>query len=427
MGLRRGRVLLAAAALAGVSVCLTACNEILDTSAGCPQACSGASPQVITETLNAVSSDATVLGVPGLGTESEMLLAALGDTLDSRVIVRFDTIPAQVQTQAGSLTTGPITFVDSALLHLRFDTAAAKLGVAVTISVYDVDTTATNDTAVATLAPLFSPAHFLASKTFAAGALHDTASIQLPSAVVLAKAQAGQALRVGIRIMSTGSVSVPILATETLFGPRLTMRIAADTAIPAITVFPSSRTPSDSRLIAGNLSDFTLVVVGTPTPPNTILAVGGLPASRVYLRFDIPPRIVDSSIVVRATLVLTQLPSASPGGADTMRVQPTLGVAGVAVTDSVRAAQIISNRLTAFEPLVTFPQQSGVKEIEIAPALSVWAARPDTVLPRTIVLLSTHEQVSPQQALFYSSEALDPAVRPQLRISYTLRSRIGTP
>jgi hypothetical protein len=156
--------------------------------------------------------------------------------------------------------------------------------------------------------------------------------------------------------------------------------------------------------------------------------VGGLPGVRSYLRFNIPSRIVDSSLVIRATLLLTQLPSASPDAKDTMSIQPFLVLAGAGVTDPLKAAQIIApGNVTGTEPLKLFPNGSGVREAEIGQFFKFWSVQTDAQLPRAIALVSTQEDYSPQQALFYSSNAADPSVRPKLRISYTLRSRIGTP
>ncbi|HXC24897.1 MAG TPA: hypothetical protein VNU46_03205 [Gemmatimonadaceae bacterium] len=432
MALRTWRALRRAAVCissgAALSVALAACNESLDGSAGCPLACGNVSPQIQTITLNGIALDTTVPADLGLGSGTEMLLSNRGDTLDTRVIARFDTLPTVTLTSSGSTTsTAAISFVDSAYLRLHFDTTQVGATVPVTISAYDVDTTAGNDTSVATLAPLFTPERFIGSITFPFGKPTDTASIAIPSAFMLGKIQAHKRLRIGLRISSTQSASARILSTETLEGPEITMRISQDNTIAGIALTAYSTTPVDDKIVAGNLADFTLLVIGTLAPPDTILAVGGLPVERTYFRFNLPSLIVDSAIIVRATLVLTQAPGATPDQADTMLVYPSIVVAGGIVTDPGRAAQIISSTLVTMEPLVTHPEDIGVKEIEIAPVFPAWAVQNETEFPRAIVLRSGQEALSPQQARFYSSEALDPSKRPQLRISYTLRTRVGAP
>jgi len=389
--------------------------------------CSDATAAIRTEDLQAsITMDTSVLGGLGLGTESQMLLASRGDTLDTRVIIRFDSLPRTTQTSAASTATVPIDYVNAASLLLHFDSSAAAVTFPVKLSLYDVDTPG-NDTSVAVLAPLFTPSRLITSVTYLAGAIHDTVRVPLPSAFLLAKAQAHARLRIGLQLSASGSVQTRLFASSTTLPEQLTLRTSPDTAVHAVTLGPYSSMPADNSSIAGSLADFTLVVRGSTTPSAGVLAVGGLPARRVYLRFDLPPRIVDSSIVVRAALLLTQIPSQSPDASDTMFVLPSTVVAGAPITDPAKAAQIISSSIAAYAVFKTVPSAGGEKAVEVAPAFAIWAAQSDTTLPRALVLASSREDYSAQQALFYSSSAADPAVRPHLRISYTRRSRIGIP
>lgn len=409
---------------------MAACNESLDSSGGCPLVCANSQAQIQTVVLNGIALDMTVPADLGLGSESEMLLSNRGDTLDTRVIVRFDSLPIVANTNSSS--TAPITSVDSVYLHFWIDTSLAGPGVPVTIEAYDVDTSATNDTSVATLTALFTPGRFLGAKTFTAGTYPDTAIIALPNATILSKLQARQRLRIGLRIVpSQSSATARIYSTTDPRGrsPHLTMRVrqSTDTLSTYVYLYPLSTTPADNKTVSSNLADFTLTVIGTPVPTGAYLAVGGLPVSRTYLRFNLPSMIVDSAIIVRATLVLTQVPGAIPDQADTMLIQPNIVLAGSIIDDPARAAQIISTAVARTEPLVTHPMDAGIKEIEIAPIFPYWALQNEANYPRAIVLHSGAEVLSPQQSLFWSSEAPDTANRPKLRISYTLRSRIGTP
>ncbi|MGI8509761.1 MAG: hypothetical protein ACR2MQ_10585 [Gemmatimonadaceae bacterium] len=423
--LRRGAVALAGILLAGAGV--TACTEKLDGSAACPLTCTDATAQIQTVTLDAVASSATVPGGLGKGTEQRMLLSSRGDTLDTRVIIRFDSLPTRSRANASDTTTTLINVADSVYLKLHVDSSAARANVPVTLSIYDVDTPEQNDTAASVLQPLFVPSRLIVSQQFAAGALADSVSIRLPNSVVLAKARAGQRLRLGLQIGATGSISLRVASSEApLIGPALSLRTSADTSVAKVVLTPYSATPTDNRSIAQSLGDFTLVVKGTPVPSAGLLAVGGLPSTRGYLRFNIPSRIVDSSLVIRATLLLTQRASGAPNPTDTMLVRPLLVFAGPSVTDPAKAAQITADS-SQFAPLATLPGTSGVREVEIAPAFRFWSAQSDALLPRAITLKGSQEEFSPQQALFYSATASDPTLRPKLRISYTFRARIGIP
>jgi len=407
-----------------IALVATGCTEKLDGSAGCPLTCVDQSVQITTVTLDAVKIDSTVLGGLGKGTEPEMLLANRGDTLDTRVIIRFDTLPSRSVTSPTD-TGVPINFADSVFLKMYVDSAAAKLAVPVTVSLYDVDdTSAVDDTAVA---PLFTPARFITSTQFAPGALADSIKIQLPTAFVLAKAQARARLRLGLRVSASTSVEFRVLSGESGFSSRLSMRVSKDTSVTPVVMSPYSLTPTDNVSIAQSVADFTIVVKGTPPPPPGILTIGGLPGTRAYLSFNIPPAISDSSLVVAATLVLTQQASASPDPTDSMSIQPFLVLAGPGVSDPAKAAQIVAPAsVLGLSPLRTPPGTSGVREVQIGPAFKYWGVQNASELPRAIVLQSLQEDYSAQQAFFYSSSS-DPALRPKLRISYTPRARIGVP
>lgn len=410
-----------------IALMVNGCTEKLDGSAGCPLTCVDQSVQIQTVTLDAVQVDSTVLGGLGKGTEHEMLLANRGDTLDTRVIFRFDTLPSTSQaSQTDSAV--PINYVDSVMLKVKVDSSALAIGVPVTISVYDVgDSTLVDDTSATALTPLFTPSRLITTQVFSPGTIVDSIAIALPSAFVLAKAQARARLRLGLRASASKSVDFRILAQESGFSPALYVRVSPDTLVAPVVEAPYSVTPANNTSIASSLGDFTLVVKGTSAPPPGMLTIGGLPGTRAYLSFNIPPSITDSSLVVAATLVLTQQANASPDAADSMSIQPYLVLAGPGVIDPSKAAQIVAPlTVLGLAPLLTPPASSGVREFQIGPVFKYWEVQTAALLPRAVVLQSTQEDFSAQQAVFYSSSAA-PDLRPKLRISYTPRAKVGLP
>jgi hypothetical protein len=344
------------------------------------------------------------------------------------VIIRFDSLPSKSKASASD-TAAPITYLTEPVLHLVVDSAAVRVGVPVTINIYDVDdSTAVDDTSAAALAPLFTPSRLITSLQYDPTVIADSLLLPLPQPFILAKAQAHARLRLGLQVSASKSVGFHIGSTEASIGPHLTMRTSPDTAVAAINMSPYSVTPPNNASIAGHLGDFMLIVKGTAAPPTSgTLAIGGLPGTRAYLLFNIPPVISDSSLVVAATLVLTQRPSGSPDAADSMSIQPYLVLAGPGVVDAARAAQITAPAgVLGLARLVTTPGTTGVREVQVGPAFAYWSLQNASLLPRAIVLQSVQEDFSAQQSFFYSSDA-DPAFRPKLRISYTPRTRIGVP
>jgi hypothetical protein len=409
-------------ATAALFVSMSSCSENLDSSAVCDVLCPQIGGPVQNITIDGVVVDTTVQALSGLGTEPALLLATRGDTLDTRVIIRFDSLPATFVPHGD--TAQPIASVDSAYIRLMLDTTAIKGTDPVTIEAYDVDTTA-NDTSSAAVLALFRPDRFISSQTFLRADLTDTLKYFISNAAVLAKIQNGAALRVGLRAVSVGSSQLRFISTEGSFGPEMFFRATPDTLTAPLTVLPLSKTPVGAAILAGNLSDYTLIAKGPPPAPPSLLAVGGLPARRVYILFDIPSNIIDSSTIIRATLLLNQLPNTGIDPTDTVAFLPQVVLAGRAVTDPSKAAQIIGS--ISIDTLRLRPGDSGPANVELASAFPIWrAVKPDT-LPRAIVLKSVTEGNSPLELRFSSSEDVVAALRPRLRISFTSKVPLRLP
>jgi hypothetical protein len=373
-------------------------------------------------TLDAVVLDTTVQSLSGLGTEPGLLLASRGDTLDTRVIIRYDSLPFTFSPKSD--TARPITRVDSALLLLHIDTLSIKGASQVTIEAYDVDTTASDTSAAAVLA-LFRPDRFISSQVFNRAELKDTVRYYISNAAVLAKVQSKAQLRIGLRATGLTSSQMRIISTEGGSPPTLSFRATPDTATAPLRLSPFSRTPTGEAIIAYNLSDYTVIAKRPPAGSPSNLDVGGLPPRRVYVRFNIPLSITDSATVVRATLLLNQIPNPSLDPTDTVLILPSLALGGKAVKDPTKAAQIVAD--IALDTLRVVPGGSGLRQVELARAFPIWRTQsPDTV-PRAIVLKTLNEGNSPLEIRFSSSEDAVALLRPRLRISYTSRVPLGTP
>ncbi len=411
-------------AVAALFLSISSCSENLDSSGVCNVLCPVIGGDVKTITLDAaIEVDTSVSAFSGLGTDPSLLLAKRGDTLDTRVIIRFDSLP-QNFTPAGD-TAQPITSVDSAYIQFIVDTASIKGTSPVTIEAYDVDTTA-NDTSTAAILALFRPDRFISSQTFAPSELTDTLKYFISNSAILTRIQNNQRLRIGLRATgAAGSSQMRMSSTENAAGgPVLFFRATPDTATRPVVVLPLSKTPADDRILSTVLVDYTIIAEAPPEAPLGVLSVGGLPARRAYFRFAIPDSIIDSSTVVRATLLLNQIPNTAIDANDTVKVVPQVVLAGRVVTDPTKAAQIIA-AVTA-DTLRLKPGGSGETAVELARAFALGHASPQDTLPRAIVLQSAVEGSSPLELRFSSNEDIA-ALRPRLRISYTSRVPLGLP
>src|SRR4030095_9854460 len=288
----------------------------------------------------------------------------------------------------------------------------------VTVEVYDVDT-AVVDTAISAALALFRPDRLIGAKTYAVTELKDSLRVPLQNDKVLAKLRgdAPRRLRIGFKLASAASAQIRIISREGGGAPTLSYDPSPDTAVHPVVNSQSSLTPTDNPTLKSDLTDYQLVAKSLSSSAGNLLGVGGLPAQRTYLRFDIPERLIDSATVVRATLLLTQVPANSVDAADTLTIYPQVVRAAIGITDVARSAGILNTPNLEIDSLRLKPSDGGVRAIEIVGALRHWNAVGTTPLERAIVLRSSTEGASAPVIFFYSTDA-DPSQRPRLRLTY---------
>jgi hypothetical protein len=417
-----GAVLLAAA--------IAACAEQTEGGAACPLLCPAQNVSVLDTVLEPIVLDSSVAGYPLRGTEPLLMLARRGDTLDTRPVIRFDSL-LKFFTKAGG--DSSIEHVDSAYVKLRIDRPNSIVTAPVTIEVFDVDTTvgdsaaAANDTATAVERLLFRPDRLIGTATLDTNQLGDSIRVPLDSATIETKVLDKLRLRVGLRISSAQPVVLQIVSREGADGPVLRYDPnPADTAIKHLSVFPQSRTPQLHPIIASDLADYVHIFSAPGPAPPPLLTVGGLPGRRVYMRFDVPARIIDSSNVLRASLVLTQAPLRGLDDSTAFYVHPHLVTAGLEVTDVGRSAYLLNATGAGFDSIAFVPRDSGLKTVEIVNALRGWAFTSAVRGQRAVVLRASREGLQTAQAAFFSSRAAA-GLRPRLRISYSPLTNFGIP
>jgi hypothetical protein len=440
----RKYVVLLAAALGAA-----ACTEKLESGRACPALCPIEDVGIVDTTIQGVTLDTTVYPGPPVGSEGRVLLLTRTDgALDLRGVFRFDSLPANFvkhkpDSSAQDTTHYEIKSLAGARILVVGDTlpSAPPLPAdSVTIVAYDVDTIGVVDSAVAPIAALFVPSREIGRRRMRAEAVRDTFSIPLSDSAVLAKIQGHTALRVGLRIESGGNTAISLVSSNGGALTTVELRPSATTdstqADSLVSFSVNSTTPTNDEVLASNLRDYTLVVKGNPPPPVGQLAVGGIRGRRVYLNFDIPKRLLDSTQVVRATLRLNQIASPLASPTDTAQLRVLLGTALSTVTDITKRS--LFHEDVAFDGTFWYGKRTGLRgilmatdttatrSIEIAPILRQWAGTDVTTSPHSIVLSLPTEGTSPIELRFGSLEAA-PALRPTLQITYVPRNAPGIP
>lgn len=414
-------------ALAIVALIMTAgaCAEDLESGAGCPLLCPDQQVSMRDTVIDAVALDTTLIGVPVLGNEPLLLLAQRGDTLVTHASVRFDILPAVSEA-------APYDTVLGSVVRIRFDTTRVLMTAPTTLEVYDITGDVT-DTIPAELLPFFAPDRLLGSVELpmeAAGL--DSIRVPLPDSVLQERIQAASNLRLGFLVRSEESVQLYMMKAAA-GGTAIFFRTSAAEDAAEIRIGPSSTTPEGLPRLAAELIDFPIVVHGAPPPPPGVLAVGGMPNRRAYLRFRFEDdtataRFLDTVTVVRATLVLHQLPSGSVTPvADSVAIYPMFGLASTAVTDLRRAAQLVAQgNLVGLDSVRVVPGGAGPVALDLVALLRFWRQQNPATTPYALVLRTALEGAQASELRFHSREA--PAeLQPRLRITYIPRVNLGLP
>jgi hypothetical protein len=429
------RILLVGAALGGAAMA-GACRETLDGGASCAAAaalCPGQGIEIRDTIINpTLAYDSTYGGFPGRGAEFLLPLISRGDTVETSVVIRYDTLTTLYLPPAD--TARAITYVDSARVRLLIELTRAQVPDSVKIDLYDVDAGDVDDTASAPVLARFVPKFRIGGGTFAKAQVIDSLYVPLSDSAVLAHVRdtmpvTRARLRLGIRVSGKGPVAFRIGSVESGAPAYLFYRPASDTSVRAISAAPASAGPTDRADVRRDLMDYMLVSRNTLPEFSGTMALGGVPGHRVYLRFTLPKGITDSTTIIRATLRLTQRPYPFGDATDTLVIHPHIVLASDNVIDNRRAVTLIGlTGLVVTDSLSVVPRDSGQRTLELFELVRQWAAQ--SVLtnapPRALVLTAANEGGFPLRAEFYSSTA-NAALRPTMRITYIPKVRFGVP
>ena len=410
--------------VAALAVAAVACSDNIEAGKSCPLLCPEQTVTLLDTTIDAVVQDTTITGLPPIGTETYLMLSSHADTLETRAIIRYDTLPQSFTINAVD---SVITTIDSAYLVTPLLTDSTRRPTsAVTIEAYDVDTTG-SDTASAVLASLFRPDRLIGSKTFAPESLLDTIHVPISTDTVLDRVNNGTRLRVGLKVVSANGADLRLGSTQLGLPVTLTIKASLDSTATPVTVTPLSSTPKDQSFLAGPLADYTIIVSGGTGAAPDLLGVGGVPSRRSYLRFDVPSHIVDSTTIVRAELMLTQVPNRRVDPTDSVYVYPLAITASAAVKDVSTLLQFLSTSgQFGLDSVLLAPGDSGQRIFQMVGLVRTWHLQPTTVSPRSIALRSGAEAQLPGEIDFVSTRG-PVELRPRLRITYVPQTSFGIP
>jgi hypothetical protein len=387
-------------ALAAV-LALCGCREQLTSPADCPAMCPAGSPQIFDEVITPISnSDSSFSGYVQAHSAAALLVSNGLRGYEERAIVRFpprsDSINVRDTLRAYTIDSVALEFSivarDTTLssVHLLLYRMPPSIDSVTTYA--DVDLAFVPDNLVGSV-PLPDDLNTGPVRTVLRG--EDLARLDIPTVhngVLALGVRLDAPVVTGVRLGAGGGNAFETFATVAI----------PDTGTARL---------RSIRLTAAFNS--TLSAVPDVEDP-TWLTVGGIPASRALLRFDLPSRIRDSATVVRATLELTPVAPIVGLPTDPGRVWSR------AVLADIGPKSPVESRLVAEDTLST--GTSGTVSIEIAGVIQqLWLGSSTRPTALVLSLAPELEAASFSRLVFYSTRAPDLATWPRIRISY-LRS-----
>ncbi len=435
-------------------ITLAACKEDLAGGCASPSLCPGQALEVHDTVLvasEAIDTTVVVSGMPPLGTETGLLVArygdAQGDSVVSGAVLRFDSLPRTFPPTDTTVAPHAVTSISAASLHFTSAPDTSLIRDSVRFEVIDVDANVP-DLDTATIHQLFITRPALGTLNVNKDSLAVAHIVPLDTAFIRQRVTTpGGRVRLGVRIFSYGHDSTGRAAVA--ISPISSSTAAATGASGSTLVYEGHAAVSDtvdslgfnvrslSKSTGGPefryLANYQLVLKGSPPAPTGILVVGGLPSKRVYLRFNLPTALVDSSTtIVRATLILHQRGDSTFTDVDSIALTPRVVIASPIVTDISKAALLLAD-LTTIPLRAVRANPNQVRSDSIAlvsrasSIVSLWRAEGPLRIQRAIVLQSSSEGKDPRRFFIYGNTATPDSLRPRLHLTYIPRSGFGLP
>jgi hypothetical protein len=378
-----------------LAVLTAACTEHFTTPGSCPTLCPGGQSEFRDTILTPIQNgDSSFSGFVDPADLVSTLSSSGGIYGEHRAVFRFvaqgDSIPV--------LDTNRAYTIDSVGIDIGVqdrDTTSSNFVLEIYRLPLTLDTTATFAQVDAAMTPANKLTEVPEPVTFRSGIVHVTFAADSLARVLGVPADSG-VLQIGIRVRADAPTGARIgTPASGSFAPLLT------TYVEAIGVSDSLK-PQFSTRIAQRY--FTVTPPSAPIPGD-LLAVGGFPVSRSFLRFSLPPFLRDSATIIRATLLLH-------GDAAVVGIpgdSATLDASAVLVDFGAKSPAITG----AFSSFVMYPGDS-VASLEVGPLVRLWQGATGT--PPILRLNLVEEGGTYIFPLFHSTRSTSGP--PTLRVTY---------
>lgn len=298
------------ALLSGLGWVALACTEQTTAPAACPEFCLSTEVVLVDTVMNSVVvRDSSFRGYVLAHRGVTMQVASPGGTVESRGLIEFRRFSEEILFDTAQAETRPVAALDSFRLTLRMrdrNELVPGLEVVVYRLPVGLDSTAT----FASTAAAFDPANVIGSVPVADTLTPDSVNIIIDGSAFPTFAADSQRVAIGVAIRGSAPTFASFGTDEANSGATLRRFARVDSAGTLVE-------RSDQQQVA-----FDTFVRTAPTAAgDTALVVGETPSARALLRFDLPSLIIDSSDIVKATLLLVPVGAARGAPGDTFNLQ----------------------------------------------------------------------------------------------------------
>ena len=378
-----------------------ACQDIVSTPGVCPEFCPQGEIRVHDTLLTGVEPIGSYSGYLLPQEANETQIVGPGGPVEARALLVFVPFSAKY---AGGDTTVKDSILQLDSLRLRLHIVRRTAGVSgMTLAFHEIPIALDSATTYGDMTPYFQDSTLLATLSVPDTLVKDTVAATFPATAL--RYLGGDSLQVGIglRISSPDPAFVSLGSDSVAIATRLTRFVQVDTSTGGTRVVRSD---------SWGIRFKTFVADPGGLPPPTAFVAGAATGARAFIKMNLPASIVDSALVVRATLLIpsTRPILGAPGDTFLLRVLALGSDFGpkspVADTTYSGSARVVAG-------------SSDTVAVDITRILGLW--RGNTTVPRSVVV-----QVEPEAASISTIElpGTGSATQAALRVTYGLPFRL---
>lgn len=356
------------AASALLVMTVVACQEDVLAPGVCPEFCPPGTLEVRDTVLtNVITADSFYLGYRLAHEATQLQIAGPGGDVESRALIVFRRFS---ENYSGTDTSVSRTIQQTDSFQVTLTVLRRNAGVSgVVVTLHripvNVDTTAT----FASMEPYFADSTLIGTTTMPDTFRTGPVSISVPVAGFPNFVADSLQMAVGVRLQASSPTFISLPSRDSADGSSITRFVGVDSGSVRVT-------RSDGRISAFD----TFVLNEAVATGAGVLRIGGVPAARAVLRANLPPRIVDSTQVVRATLLLIPARPAIGAVGDTFRLRVhAIGVDLGPKSPIIREPDTLSAGSTLIPVGAT-----DTLRVDVTHVLQAWRGDPD--IPRAFVL-----------------------------------------